>query len=344
MESPKTNTDRQRAASSSTARDSSPYQSGQRVACMSRHCVPWPGRRGPRTAKPSAARCSPQGRMLWGVPVKPCESTIPIPGSPSGSAEKGSAPGITGTRASSTRGSRTPDGRASGLIVARPTRVRYGQVPEQVVDVDTLFSEGRRRGVVVAASERLPTLRHPGSRASVGREHGALLVHEVGAPRAAACALRSAPRCAARRTCPARAAPSWRPTTSRSSTPSCCPSWSPGGWPSRPRPSTSRRRAWSAPCSAGSSPAWATSRSSAATGAPPARRSTPASACCARAGCSGSTPRARARPTAGCTRAAPGWPAWRWRRRSPSCRSRWWAPTAPTPSAPASGAPSRSGS
>src|SRR5829696_7963810 len=59
---------------------------------MSSTAVPWPGSRGASTVRPAAARASASGRMLPGLPVKPCSTRTPTS---SPAAENGSAPGIT---------------------------------------------------------------------------------------------------------------------------------------------------------------------------------------------------------------------------------------------------------
>ncbi len=98
IESPITNTSSQRSRSRVRLRSSSAYQSSQWVRLASARLVPWPGSRGRATLSPAAARCSAHGRRLCGVPVKPWQSRAPV-GPPSW--WNGSAPGITGMRASS---------------------------------------------------------------------------------------------------------------------------------------------------------------------------------------------------------------------------------------------------
>ena len=59
--------------------------------------MPCPGRRTTSTAKPRAARASPTPRVDVGLPVNPCEITIPIAArAPVPSALHASAPGRTG--------------------------------------------------------------------------------------------------------------------------------------------------------------------------------------------------------------------------------------------------------
>ena len=90
--------------------------------------VPCPGSSGQRTAKPAAARCSPQGRMLIGVPVKPWTSRTPVrPSGPSPPGKwNGSAPGIT-----SAAGVVGPD---TGVLLGVRRRCRpVGQVLGQLI-------------------------------------------------------------------------------------------------------------------------------------------------------------------------------------------------------------------
>src|SRR3712207_6437616 len=97
IDRPATNTWSHSAARASKASSAAATQASSSTWLQSCQRVPCPGRRGQRTAKPSAARCSPQGRMLMGVPVNPCTSSTPVrpPGpSPPGKAN-GSAPGMT---------------------------------------------------------------------------------------------------------------------------------------------------------------------------------------------------------------------------------------------------------
>src|SRR3954452_21505644 len=97
IDSPATTTRSTSAASWSRARPTAVVQSSSVTWLQSCQRVPWPGSRGQRTANPAAARCSPHGRMLIGVPVKPCTSSTPVRPSgpfPPGKAN-GSAPGST---------------------------------------------------------------------------------------------------------------------------------------------------------------------------------------------------------------------------------------------------------
>src|SRR4051794_24635317 len=97
IDRPATKTRSQTAASSSKAVSTAVVHWSCALALQSCQRVPWPGSSGHRTAKPSAARCSPHGRMLIGVPVNPCTSRTPVrPSGPSPPGKaNGSAPGIT---------------------------------------------------------------------------------------------------------------------------------------------------------------------------------------------------------------------------------------------------------
>ncbi len=74
IDSPPTTTARQERRSTRNSVSTREYQSAHCVRFISSQRVPWPGSRGSRTVKPSAARCSAQGRKLWGHPVKPWQS------------------------------------------------------------------------------------------------------------------------------------------------------------------------------------------------------------------------------------------------------------------------------
>src|SRR3712207_3763541 len=95
IDRPATNTWSHSAARASKASSAAATQASSSTWLQSCQRVPCPGRSGQRTAKPSAARCSPHGRMLIGVPVNPCTSSTPVrPAEPSPGKANGSAPGI----------------------------------------------------------------------------------------------------------------------------------------------------------------------------------------------------------------------------------------------------------
>ena len=97
IDSPATKTRSHSAARASKASPTAVVHWSWVLALQSCQRVPWPGSSGQRTAKPSAARCSPHGRMLIGVPVNPCTSRTPVrPSGPSPPGKaNGSAPGMT---------------------------------------------------------------------------------------------------------------------------------------------------------------------------------------------------------------------------------------------------------
>src|SRR4051812_36128351 len=97
IDSPATTTLSTSFASSSNAAPTAAVQSCSVARLQSCQRVPCPGSSGHRTAKPRAARCSPHGRMLIGVPVKPCTRSTPMrPSGPSPPGKaNGSAPGST---------------------------------------------------------------------------------------------------------------------------------------------------------------------------------------------------------------------------------------------------------
>src|SRR3954451_13576051 len=112
IDSPATTTRSTSAASSSKAAPTAAVQSSSVTRLQSCQRVPWPGSSGQCTAKPAAARCSPQGRMLIGVPVNPWTSSTPVRQSgpsPPGKAN-GSAPGSTAAGRSDWGTGRPPRG------------------------------------------------------------------------------------------------------------------------------------------------------------------------------------------------------------------------------------------
>jgi len=77
IDRPPTTTSSQRARRSVSARSTVAYQSSQRVRFISCHVVPWPGRRGTRTVRPSSARCRAQAARDDGLPVNPWHKSTP---------------------------------------------------------------------------------------------------------------------------------------------------------------------------------------------------------------------------------------------------------------------------
>src|SRR3954469_19378675 len=115
------------AASSSRACWAAATQSSSETSLQSCQRVPCPGSSGQRTAKPAAARCSPHGRMLIGVPVNPCTSSTPVRPSapvPPGNSN-GSAPGSTAAGS---------DTWASSAPAAGPTVRQQWGIPQVTAD------------------------------------------------------------------------------------------------------------------------------------------------------------------------------------------------------------------
>src|SRR4051794_39026899 len=132
IERPATNTRSQSAARASNASPTDVVHWSCVLTLQSCQLVPWPGSRGQRTAKPSAARCSPHGRMLIGLPVKPWISSTPVRPSgplPPGKAN-GSAPGRTSV------GAVGPDN--GGPLGGRPRAGRRASaISQDVADCDS---------------------------------------------------------------------------------------------------------------------------------------------------------------------------------------------------------------
>ena len=269
------------------------------AALQSCQRVPWPGSSGQRTVKPAAARCSPQGRMLIGVPVNPWHQQ-----------DAGAR------RRAARRGRRTARRRActSAGAVGPDTGVLLG---------------GRRRaggrGIGEASQVERPIVIRPLGLPSLAVHEGGVLFYWFLKFVALGPVLHARLPAATSRapsTCPTTVRRSWRATTCPPPTRSSCRCRSSGGSPSWPRPSTSPARASRAASSGRSSPAPGRCRSTGPAPRPPRPRSRPGCASCARASCSASTPRAPARPTAGSTAARPASPGWRWRPARRSSRSR----------------------
>ena len=215
IDSPATKTRSHSAASASNASFTAVVHWSWVLVLQSCQRVPWPGSSGQRTAKPAAARCSPQGRMLIGVPVKPCTSRTPVrPSGPSPPGKaNGSAPGITSSGAV---------GPGTGVLLGVRRRCR----PAERVSDSSLG-----RPIVI---------RPPGSLVWQFTREACCSTGSSSSSRSARWSTPSSVRAPkARRTCRRRVRRSWRATTCPPPTGSSCRCRSSDGSPSSPRPSTS---------------------------------------------------------------------------------------------------------